>query len=91
MCFNCRVSQYAHVRTHWLCLDCRAAWKSRYARASSSHCPQCGQLGMKVSHGFRPPKQRDKKGWARVEVMFDKNWTRHLHSIYGDNIEARWE
>lgn len=35
-------------------------------------CPRCAQEGIKVSHDFRLPKTKDKKGWKIAKALFER-------------------
>jgi hypothetical protein len=59
-------------KSHWVCMACRFTCKLDPAicdaRLEKKPCPNCGEPFGMVDAGrdFKPPRKRDKNGWATV-------------------------
>lgn len=60
-----------HYMEHYACFRCRKCFKYGNWRktAKEQKCPQCGAKMTAMGLEFRPPKQKDKRGWEKVEQL----------------------
>ena len=61
--------------SHEVCFTCRKSWAPRAQRRhviawkDGRCCPDCGGELTGLGLRFKPPKQRNKKEWKRLEVL----------------------
>ena len=86
-CYHCKHCHQEPFPVHYVCCDCRRAWKSSdvriwdqltkrersewHRREGSPSCPQCGQYGSYVNYATRVPKRSDIQGWAVFKRVQD--------------------
>jgi hypothetical protein len=62
------------------CFACRRSFKRPGDHRDEAACPVCGNVAIRLSRKFKPPRRDDVKQWAKVETLvrlgfrFDTIW-----------------
>ena len=102
-CFHCRSCQDDCYAEHYVCYDCRKAWKADetriwhqmskreksewYRRKGVPTCPQCRQPGRYVNYATRVPKHSDVRGWEILKRIQDPELFKNSKS---DTLARKW-
>ncbi|MFG2137958.1 hypothetical protein [Streptomyces sp. NPDC048650] len=70
MCFYSR-------RMHFVCLDCRVAYKKTATVPGPSRCPQCRAALIDAGADLAVPKKRDTAGWRALGAVLRAGLTFH--------------
>ncbi|MFE0374501.1 hypothetical protein ACFW1M_02750 [Streptomyces inhibens] len=62
---------------HFVCLDCRAAWKKTPTAQGPGHCPQCRGELIDAGADLAVPKRRDDAGWRALGAVLRAGLTFH--------------
>ncbi|WP_336049521.1 hypothetical protein [Streptomyces sp. CA2R101] len=64
-------------RMHFVCLDCRAAWKKTATSRGPGRCLQCRAELIDAGADLAVPKRRDTAGWRALEAVLRAGLTFH--------------
>ncbi len=58
--------------THWACFNCRKSFK--YLQQAARLCTKCGEEMRDMGYYFEPPRQRDKKSWSIMKLIWESGY-----------------
>ncbi|MGD3109101.1 hypothetical protein [Streptomyces sp. YGL11-2] len=64
-------------RVHFVCLECRAAYKKTAGSRGADRCPQCHGELIDAGADLVVPKRRDTAGWRALEAVLRAGLTFH--------------
>lgn len=79
----CRYAMYGPYKSHYACFDCRKGFKwpldahqmpAPDAAPEDVKCPQCGEPMSSMGLDFKPPRQRNKRQWTKVRILFERGY-----------------
>ncbi len=80
-----------------VCFDCRKAFSqgTDLSNIRESNCPDCGELMKRVTHRFRPPKQKDLKKWEVAKFLMESGFLyehvyKQIYEIRGITVLANY-
>jgi DNA-directed RNA polymerase subunit RPC12/RpoP len=81
----CRYAMYGPYKDVYACFTCRKVFKQtsnqelekKEIQNRQYKCPQCGEIMKDMGHDFQAPKQKDRKQWLKVELLYNNGFTYH--------------
>jgi hypothetical protein len=83
----CRYS--AGQNSHYVCLDCRSAFKRSPYPEREHPCPRCGRAMVNAGFDLAMPRRRDDAGWRALAVVLRSGLTFHSCGCSGPGFRPR--